>query len=187
MGGEVTEVLQEIASDKVNPLWKTGIWLLTNIEQETRNSFAWRVDDTLCPHCLTRFAARPVEVGLGIPITYYGCRICGQSREYFYLPQGVVAVLDTSWGKVQAEEDGLLQVNWLIHRTLFDFDRIKIIQATDEDVERFAVQVGNDTDPFRRLRYQQMSCVVGSECRLSENTIRILERMFGQVERERED
>jgi hypothetical protein len=126
-------------------------------------------------------------VGLGIPITYYGCRICGQSREYFYLPQGVVAVLDTSWGKVQAEEDGLLQVNWLIHRTLFDFDRIKIIQATDEDVERFAVQVGNDTDPFRRLRYQQMSCVVGSECRLSENTIRILERMFGQVERERED
>jgi hypothetical protein len=97
-----------------------------------------------------------------------------------------VAVLDASWGKVQAEEDGLLQVNWLIHRTLFDFDWIKIIQATDEDVERFAVQVGNDTDPFRKPRYHQIPCRVRSGCQLSENTMRILDRMFGQVEREEE-
>jgi hypothetical protein len=72
-------------------------------------------------------------------------------------------------------------VNWLTHRKLFDFDEVEIAQTTDEDVERFAVQVGNDTDPKRKPRYQKMRCVVSSECQLSENTMRILERMFGTV------
>ena len=62
------------------------------------------------------------------------------------------------------------------------FDEVEIVQATDEDVERFAVQVGNDTDPKRKPRYQEMRCVVSPECRLSENSMRILERMFGAVE-----
>jgi len=51
-------------------------------------------------------------------------------------------------------------------------------------VERFAVQVGNDTDPFRRPRYRQMRCVVKPECNLSENTLRILDSVFGQVVRQ---
>jgi hypothetical protein len=184
LGGEATETLREIATDKTNPLWKMGIWLLAGIEQETSNLFAWRVNHTLCPHCLTRFDARPIDVGVGISVTYYGCRVCGQSREYFYVPQGVSAVLAASWGKMLARQDGLLLVNWWIHRALFDFDRIKIIQATDEDVERFAVQVGNDTDPFRRPRYKKMHCLVGQRCKLSENTLRILRYTFGQVKHE---
>jgi hypothetical protein len=57
--------------------------------------------------------------------------------------------------------------------------------ANDEDIERFVVQVGNDTDPFRKPRYWQMTCTIGSACRLSENTLRILEKMFGRVELER--
>lgn len=48
--------------------------------------------------------------------------------------------------------------------------------------ERFAVQVGNDTDPVRRPTYAQMRCLVSPECGLSENTMRILQRTFGRVE-----
>jgi hypothetical protein len=64
---------------------------------------------------------------------------------------------------------------------LFDFDQVEIIQASDEEVERFAVQVGNDTDLVREPRYREMICKIGPECRLSENTIRILEKMFGEI------
>jgi hypothetical protein len=64
---------------------------------------------------------------------------------------------------------------------LFDCDWVEINQATDEDIERFAVQLGNDTDPLRRPRYREMRCLVGPECHLSENTLRILKNMFGQV------
>jgi hypothetical protein len=59
---------------------------------------------------------------------------------------------------------------------------LEIILATDEEVEHFAVQVGNDTDPVRSRDYKQMRCTVGPDCKLSANTMRILQRTFGQVE-----
>ena len=76
-----------------------------------------------------------------------------------------------------------MRANWLKYKTLFDFDMVEIINATDEDVERFVVQVGNDTDQTRKKRYKNMDCIVGLNCNLSENTIRILQRTFGQVKR----
>ncbi len=181
IGGEATETLQELATDQTNPLWETVVWLLASIERDTTNQFAWRVNHTLCPHCLVRYDARSVDVALGVSFTYYGCRVCGQSRDFLDLPRGTVAVLDNMWPDEQNKQDDLLQVNWLVRRTLFDFDWIEIINATDEDVERFAIQVGNDTDPFRRDRYSQMHCILSRNCRLSENTMRILQRMFGQM------
>jgi hypothetical protein len=183
LGGEATEPLRQMALERPG-LWQgTAFWLLTRIERETANRFAWRLSDILCPHCLTRFGPRPVNLSWGITFTYYGCRVCGQSREFLeHLPQ-VVAVLDADWSEAQRRQESQLRLNWLIRRELFDFDRVEILHATDEDVERFAVQVGNDTDPFRQPRYQQMRCLmVGPKCRLSENTLRILRRMFGSVE-----
>ena len=38
----------------------------------------------------------------------------------------------------QLKTDQALYVNWLIQRQLFDFDRLEIINATDQDVEQFA-------------------------------------------------
>jgi hypothetical protein len=187
IGGEATESLRNVAADRSNPLWQTAIWLLASIERETINRLAWRTPYILCPDCLTRFEARSVSVWWGVYFTYYGCRLCGQSRKFLDCPQGVVAVLDGGWTEEQSYQDNQIRVNWLTRRALFDFDRVEIVQATDEDVERFAVRAGNDTDPFRKPRYQQIPCRVKPECQLSENTMRILDRMFGQVEHGRED
>jgi hypothetical protein len=60
---------------------------------------------------------------------------------------------------------------------------VEIIQASDEDIERFAVQVGNDTDPLRQPRYRQLHCRIGLTCHLSENSLRVLQSVFGVVER----
>jgi hypothetical protein len=76
-------------------------------------------------------------------------------------------------------------VNWSAKRRLFDFDRVEIIQTTDEDVERFAMQVGNDTDPVRQSRYAQMQCHIAPDCQLSENSLRVLQSFFGEVERQK--
>ena len=86
-----------------------------------------------------------------------------------------------SKAKARTFSDDMLEVNWLKRRKLFDFDGVKIIRATDEDVERFAIQVGNDTDVTRVWKYKQMDCLVFAGSELSENTMRILRRMFGQV------
>jgi hypothetical protein len=71
-----------------------------------------------------------------------------------------------------------LWVNWLKRQKLFDFDQVEIVQATDKEVQTFAVQVANDTDTFRQRRYGKVPCVISPECRLSEATLRILKKHF---------
>lgn len=116
-------------------------------------------------------------------MTYYGCRICGQSRSFLEVEPGqVIAVLDEDNPAEQLHQEGTLRVNWLRYRKLFDFDRIEIIRADDEAVERFAVQAGNETDPTRRAAYVNIPCAIAPDCALSVNSRRILERLFGPVE-----
>jgi hypothetical protein len=83
--------------------------------------------------------------------------------------------------KEVVRQNNVLKVNWLLWRKLFDFDEVHIIRATDEDAERFAVQIGNDTDELRKSRYSQMRCNISADCQLSPNTMRILQHTFGQV------
>ncbi|MBN1220348.1 MAG: hypothetical protein JXM69_15570 [Anaerolineae bacterium] len=181
LGGEAVPQLTRLATDKKSPLREVAIWLLRSIEAETTARLSAHFSRLLCPRCLVRFYANQVFVP-GLPeFVYYGCRACGQGREFLEWTGDVVAVLDEKMETAYVEQEGVIRGNWLHYRSLFDCDWVEIIQATDEDVERFAVQVGNDTDPFRQPRYQDMRCLIGPACRLSENTVRILSRMFGQV------
>lgn len=153
--------------------------LLRDIVEESRQRLEHRAPWLLCPTCLTRFGQHTWEVSWWTSHTYYGCRTCQQSRKY--LEGKVVAVLDSRMGSDPVQHEDLIRVNWSARRELFDFDTVEIIEATDEDAERFAVQVGNDTDPTREPRYKEMSCVVASGCQLSANAVRILEHTFGEV------
>ena len=185
LGGEAVALLvaflQPLAEDKTNLSRQLAIRLLKNISLET-SRLANKAPVLVCPRCLARCYAHRIPLPWQSDFVFYGCRTCRQSRELVIWPGKVVAVLDTTWTAEQIQQDDVWYVNWPQRRTLFDFDRVLIVQATDEDVERFAVQVGNDTDPFRKSRYQQIPCRVKPGCRLSENTLRILDRMFGQVE-----
>ncbi|MCP4397865.1 MAG: hypothetical protein GY801_11285 [bacterium] len=130
---------------------------------------------------MTRYKAHKVLLESLEYLTYYGCRICGQSLKFFDCPDEIVAVLDSRMDAEQSQQDRTLRVNWLARRALFDFAEVEIVRASDEDVERFAVQVGNDTDDFRRSRYREMSCTIDPDCDLSENTLRILKSTFGSA------
>jgi len=93
----------------------------------------------------------------------------------------IIATLDTG---IEAEficTAGVARINWLKRGNLFDFNRVEIVRSSDYDVKRFCVQVGNDMDGFRRGEYGKMSCVVDPRCALSENTIKILKSMFGNI------
>jgi NADH-quinone oxidoreductase subunit J len=102
-----------------------------------------------------------------------------QQRQRF---RNVVAVLDSGWSEeAQRYGSDLLRVNWLKKPALFDFDWAEIVQATDEDVERFVSMIRNDTDRWRLSRYRQMPVLVATGCPLSENSTRLLEDTFGEV------
>jgi hypothetical protein len=180
-GGLAVETLRTLAEDNKIPLNRVAVRLLKNIERETTARWAENATTLLCPHCLARCQAHQVHLTWQPDLSFYGCRVCSQSREFLEEITHVVAVLDAGWTEAQCQQNGVLRVNWLQRQSLFDFDQVEIIQAGDEAVERFAVQVGNDTDPFHELRYPQMSCALGPDCHLSENTLRILRRTFGEV------
>ncbi len=181
LGGEAVDVLRTTARDKNSPVRATALSLLQSIEQDTNFRLTQHLTRPACTRCMARCQEYLVSISAEDSITYYGCRICRQSRN---MAGGeLVAVLDVdmeeAWVARNTEQ---VRVNWLQRRTLFDFDRVEITNASDEDVERFAVQVGNDTEQVRQPSYRQLPCHVAPDCRLLENTRRILRRTFGQVE-----
>ncbi len=181
-GGEAVDELQALANKITSPLRKTAVRLLQGIEQETTARLAHRTGQLLCRRCLAFFCDHSVSALEDSKIAFYGCRMCRQSREFW---EGeVVVVLDAGMGVEPIHQNGTTRINWLAQRELFDFHSVEIVRATDEDVERFAVQVGNDTAPFRQPRYRQMRCVVAPECGLSENSLRILGSIFGEATRQ---
>jgi RNase P subunit RPR2 len=176
----LNEPVEAIISTTNEQLWPLTMKSLQEIAQDTLIRFSDRATKLLCPNCLTRFGRHRVRLSSGKDITYYGCRKCGQSHEFF---EGkVIAVLNTETTMKRDEQDGILRVNWSLYKTLFDFDEIEVVQATDEEIEQFAVQVGNDTDFFRRPSYSKMYCRISSKCELSDNSIRILNRVFESVD-----
>lgn len=182
MGGEVVPVLHPI-SKRYHMLQHVAGQLIFDIGRNTEKQLKGQESQLLCPHCLVHCGMHRINVPWIGEITYYGCRACGQSRNF--VPSDnyrLVVVLDRGLMAEQTNHNETIRINWIEYRKLFDFEEVEVVRATDEDVERFAVQVGNDTDPFRNIRYKQMICTISSGCGLSENSIRILHRTFGQIE-----
>ncbi len=179
-GWERLSSLQWLAEKTNHPQQELASSLLHSLAQTTTAQFGHCAEVVWCIDCLSNFGPHPFVVG-DDELSYYGCRLCQQSERYFLFEGPFIAILDDRVTTKHFEEDGFLHVNWLRHRQLFDFEAVKIIQATDEDVERFAVQVGNDTDPTRQARYRSMTCTIAADCHLSENTHRILQNTFGRI------
>jgi hypothetical protein len=174
-------LLQTIITHEAHPLREMALELLQSIGQETTARLRLQAPGLFCPRCIVRCGEHQVQTSALNSISYYGCRACGQSRQFFPFEGQVIAVLDKGMEAQQALDHGVLRISWLKQQALFDFDEVEIGQATDQAVERFAMQVGNDTDLARSSRYSQMRCIVSRSSKLSKNSTRILQRMFGQV------
>jgi RNase P subunit RPR2 len=166
IGGKSMPVLQRALTDNESSLTETIVWVMRRIANEADSKLAKQADELLCPECFVRYHHHEIYISLLTSITYYGCRNCGQNHRWITQPGKVVAILDVDCNNVHRKQEDVLWINWLKHRSLFDFDSVRIIKAGDEEVERFAVQIGNDTDEWRKSRYSHLSCVVASDCAL---------------------
>jgi len=179
LGGEAIPALQTVATRAGDELQSVTVQLLKDISWETKKRLKHQREYILCPYCLTHPHSRKVRLSWMRAISYYGCRVCGQSREFVEVK--AIAVLDKEMSTEQVEQKGYLLVNWFARQNLFDFCAVRILQATDKDVESLAIQIGNDTDKIRKKFYKKMECFVSIDCGLSENTMRILQHTFWQV------
>jgi len=169
--------------------FKNGDWkerfsvrqTLRKISQDTHTLVKNSSTPLFCADCFTRIHSHEISLLADDNYIFYGCRECHQYENFFSESDSVVAVLNVDMRENWSQNNGSLRVNWLKHRAVFDFDKVEIIRATDEDVERFAMQVGNDTDKFRQPRYKKMGCIVMSEAKLSTNSIKILRKTFENI------
>lgn len=176
-GGQAVRSLYALIHAGPPTLSETARWLLLSIEADSTQRLGAEAARLLCPDCLVHCYRHKTE---GDPaISFYGCRTCRRSYEFEAQWQEVVAVLDDQMMVDRMVQGSSLRINWFRFQDPFDFDRVEIIRADDETIERFAVEIGNDTDPVRAPTYQTMPCTV--TCPLSGNTLRILERIFGEV------
>ena len=180
-GGEAVEALLALAKQSSETLQAIALWLGDSIAADTVSRLADSAEQWLCLKCFIRCQAHHQRPSLLTRLTYYGCRVCRRSWGLIHCPQGVTAVLDSTWAAEYELAEGRLQVNWLARKTLFDFDRVVIRAASDQAVEQFAMRAGNDGDPIRRGRYSELDCTVSPDCDLSPNTWQVLRHIFGRV------
>jgi hypothetical protein len=128
------------------------------------------------------------KIGVMKNARWYGCPACGRvaalgGHNIITGIEFVTATIDRSTSEPHVASDGALNGNWLARRSLFDFDSVEILDADEIDVQKFCVQVRNDTDLERKRRYRTMQCRVSNRLELRENTIRNLSAAFGKVVR----
>jgi len=126
----------------------------------------------LCSSCLMRTARKKTR---GAP--YYACRGCDSAETLLEGILHVVAVVGRTEAEDQIQND-TVKGNWQKRGQIFDFDSVEIVDAPDEQIERFLIQVGNDMDKSRRKKYKKMPCVVRNGPMLSANTLRNLQNIF---------
>ena len=187
IGGKIVDTLLQVKP------FKPITWhIIKSVCSETELRIKYRIDLLLCKRCFTFCFSHQVKAPIkfftiseygsneyGSRLSnYYGCRLCRQND----LIEGrSIAVLDNQVTEEWSVRENEIFVNWLAYRKLFDFHEVRIMQATDRDVEEFAMQVGNDTDKLRNWRYKVMPCIISSGCKLSANTRNILKHTFKSV------
>ena len=108
-------------------------------------------------------------------VAYAACPVCGRAWPVVQASE-VVAVLDSTSSAEQTKEGASLRVNGLVRKQLFDFDQVEIVHASDEAVQRFLGLLRSDHQ--LQARCKQLPCRIAKECRLLENTRRLLMNAF---------
>ena len=176
---EIVPVLQSVAANKKHPTQSLARRLLNDLI-ETTQPLQDHLPQLLCRHCWHHFTDHTVSLSPLESTSYFGCRACHRTQEYVTTSH-IIVVLDEMMDADYRLTEQEFRINWLSSRTLFDFDEVEIGQITDEAVERFVVQLGNDTDPVRASTYVHMRCTFRTGHNLTENTLRLLKQRFASV------
>ncbi|MEM7028789.1 MAG: hypothetical protein AAF629_04290 [Chloroflexota bacterium] len=178
-GGNKGPDLKPFVKDK-GYLFRDLIWhALKEIGRQTQY-LKPHLNQYLCKDCLTRFTAHQI-LGLKFKrITYYGCRQCHQSQDYYTAPR-VRVILGNTEKQDLIQDADTLNIHWQNQDKVFDFDEVALRSVTDEEIERFVVKINNDTDPLRQQRYNRLICTNQRASPLSPQSWRLLESVFGEV------
>jgi hypothetical protein len=161
----------------------TALWRIRGCAAYLRRVLRERITWLACGDCLARLEKRSLP---GCPVKYHVCRKCHRvydAGERWGYWRRIVAVLDRNWKGDQAphpEDSNVLCVSGLTRGVAMDADSIEIVDASDEQIERFVMSVHNDTDEYRRTLYPRLVCHVAPHIP-STQTVNRLRETFADV------
>ena len=141
-----------------------------------------RLRTLVCPRCLVRYRRTWIPVHGLRWFRVDGCARCHGTESPLHCPGEVIAVLDRRARRRIRLVRGTLAVSWFHGRPAADYDRVTILDASDRDVEGFAIQAANEPDRRRRRRHRRAPVQIAPGCALGENTRRVLRATFAGIE-----
>lgn len=142
-----------------------------------------RMDRFVCGEHGLRFTERVREVRSPArypEVRYRACRRCPDVGPASPIHELVVrlgrGVRGWNWYRRR------LTVIWPTRCGLFDFDRVEISGAREEEVRLFLAKVRQDEDPIRRHRYPTVPCTIAPGPCLGDDVLDRLAETFGPVE-----
>lgn len=113
-------------------------------------------------------------------IDYRACRKC-RNTQYGIVVKKSTLVLSESIGWGTRKEGDFFWINGLYLNELCDFDEIVVGNCSYEELERFCIIVGNDTDPWRAKKQKDIYYRLGEDATVTEQGIRLLNRFFAPL------
>ena len=156
------------------PEWENYVALYVRALEKGSRRQAESHKELLCLEHLTRFFAFSGHQEM---YGYFACRICSSSVNSIRAPKAV-AVIDPQMKGLHELTDDALRINALLYNKLFDFDEVEIRPCSEDDIERFCILVGNDTDLYRMDRNNRVNISVSGGMSLTQESIRDLSRFF---------
>lgn len=173
---------------------KNILYILKNIKYKLNEKEQLYYESYICPNCLNEIKNEKIylsDMKKDNQVDISGCFDCEVYSGFMKRPKKIVLIIDSHFKKadriITSERDNkdnivLMKINWFKEKKLFLFDEVEINNASDRDIERFLILVNNDIDEIRKERYKLMICIVNKKCAISDNTKKILDNTFGNVE-----
>ena len=173
VGGEMVPLLNRVSAD-------LALLLITQISTSTTKKLS--KGRHLCPECCSVVQQRTASFS-GHAFKYWGCRICHNSRQIAKFKGALIGTIDPTSSVTLATDS--INYFWNYSRTEFigDLDRFEVCGGSDEDVERFLIDLSDEQDE-ERLRMYRKAPLILKISGVSDNTIRMGKEFFKRVKRE---
>ena len=79
-------------------------------------------------------------------------------------------------------DDGVFEVNYLAHDELFDFDRVEIINVSDEVIEKFMMKLSKNHNNLLCKKCGEIDCRIYGNGGISPSNVELLSTIFHNVE-----
>lgn len=136
---------------------------------------------SLCSYCFNYFETRFHQLAMKTKIKTCVCRTCGKTGMILPDIHEVIAVLDKKMDEDFIHLPGIVRINWLKRRKMFDINRIVIKSASKTDFKELISTLDADDFMSRPGSRKDILCTISKKCKFGSSMVDELRTLVGFV------